>query len=188
MHTILRTAACVLAAALALAAPASAQRFTTAFDPACAGGTCDQVQFFIPAPGSGLELNSLTLSLLGTGWFFIPTGGGPTLYLADDASGPFGGVAEVGAGGTSLFIDFLDSGLPFTLGADQQGYLQLGVGNTVGATSTRGLAFRYQGELAGDDTLAGTVGVAPEPVSLALLGSGLLGVGALRRRRRRTPA
>jgi hypothetical protein len=143
---------------------------------------CSQIRFFLQALEPNLALNTLTLTLTGSGWSFVPASGFGT-YGAHDDTGDFGGASSNGMAGRQLFIDFTETGAPFTLNdAGGTGFIDLQV-DPQGQSNTSGLAFDYTGMTADSMTISGTV--TPEPVSMSLLGTGLLGVAAARRRRRR---
>jgi hypothetical protein len=176
-------ACAALSATAAGASPAAAQTFDTSGWATCTPGVgCSQVRFFLQALEPSLALNTLTLTLTGGGWSFFPANGSG-IYGARDDSGDFGGGTSNTMAGRRLFIDFTETGAPFTLAdAGGTGFIDIQVDNE-GQSDTRDLAFDYTGVTADQETIGGTV--TPEPVTMSLLGTGLLGVAAARRRRRR---
>lgn len=176
-------ACAALAATAGGTSTAAAQTFNTSGYATCVPGVgCSQVRFFLQALEPSLSLNTLTLTLTGSGWSFVP-GAGAGTYGARDDFGDFGGATTNAMAGRQLFIDFTESGAPFTLNdAGNTGFVDLQVDNQ-GQSSTQDLYFDYTGTTADQETISGTV--TPEPVTMSLLGTGLLGVAAARRRRRR---
>ena len=181
--------AALVGALTASSGAAAAQTISATYAPTCAavppGGPCD-VRFGISnTTGGQLDINTLTFISGGAPFLFAPTGGGAALYQAVDVSGEFGGIGTVSAGGTQFFINFLDTGLPFSLAAGGSGYVELGLtGSPDLATSN----FQFSGTTA-NGTIAGRVlatSTVPEPATLALLFTGLAVIGggtAVSRRR-----
>jgi hypothetical protein len=168
---------------------AAAQTITATYAPACGPGTpCTLVQFDITnGTGSQLDLATLTFISAGSPFLFAPVGGGSTLYQAVDSFGGFGGIGAVSSGGTQVFINFLDTSLPFTLLDGGSGFVAL---ELEGTPDLAGSSFRFSGELAGGGTVQGRVlatSTVPEPATIVLMGSGLaaLASGTVLSRRRR---
>lgn len=179
--------AVALGAALSVGATAAgAQTISVQYDAACGPSVCGSVQFNVAnTTGSLLELNSLTLFASGASYAFAPIG--PTTVTAVDDFSPFPADATVGAGGTQIFIDFLNPGpFPFTLDVGNTGYLEL---QLAGTPELQGGAFTFSAVLSDQETVRGTVSVAgssvvPEPSTYILMATGMGALGLIARRRR----
>lgn len=180
--------AAALGAVLSLgAATAGAQTISVQYEPGCGPSTfCGSVQFNVTnTTGALLELNTLTLFASGASYAFTPVG--PTTATASDDFGPFPAEATVAAGGSQIFIDFLNPGpFPFTLDVGNTGYLEL---QLAGTPELQGGAFTFSAGLSNQETVRGTVSAAgasvvPEPSTYILMATGMGALGLIARRRR----
>ena len=179
-------------AALALAATprgAAAQPVAPSVTATCAATDatgCTALRFLLASGDAPWAITAFSAQL-GAGWTFL--GGATTTFTGEDdfAFGvPFTGTAAVTSGHT-VFADLLASpGFSFELGPASRGWLQFAV---AGAGAMAPVSVSIVDPDGG--TVGGTVPVitadptvAPEPATLALLGGGLLALGAAARLRR----
>lgn len=163
----------------------------------CAPGvpSCGAVRFLLSWHASALNpliLRSLGLTFIDPGWLFT---GGPSVAFSagDDIASPFSGLAEVQAGGfpaatgDRLLIDFLGQGSSFELLPGSTGFLQV---STSPGSLPANFAFDATdldgGRFSGTGSIGG-VSAIPEPVSLLLLATGLVGLAVARTRRKAPP-
>lgn len=193
----LRRAAATAAALVGVLAarPAAAQFVSVGYSPVCAATPCSTFRFTLENRGAtSLVFNTLTLTATAGNFVFAPDDpGAPTVgsVQGEDSQGEIGATATIGAGGTSLFTNFLvDAGFPFEVFAGASGFLDAEVDAAVAggpAPTLSGAAFTFGASVQGSGgpvTIGGPAAVVPEPATLALVGAGLAGAAALARRRR----
>ena len=180
MRPLRRAALGALLLLAAGALPAAAQSISVAYLPGNGPGTgFGQARFTISAGSDALFVNTLTLAAQPGAATFANVGA--DAFVARDAYGPFGGTATVSAGGASLFIDFLATGLPFTLDANGTGFVIVDLSEDAGPLGYTFVAATGAGPITGT---VGTVSAVPEPATVVLLATGLGVVGLVARRRR----
>jgi hypothetical protein len=174
----IRVTAIALALVAATTRGASAQIIPSSGGSACLGGAigCEQVDFFLnftASTGGPTFINYFRISLHGPGWLFSdPNVGEAEDFLGLNFFSPF-----ISDGGRTL-TGYFDPG--FEAIVDPQ--LRLRAQMTEYQASNASLWFDYEAGVDGQPLAQGTV--TPEPMTLTLLGSGLVGLAAARRRRK----
>jgi len=190
-HTALAAAFTGGALVLASSAAHAQTTVTATTEPTCSvGTTC--VRFNLAnTTGATQVFNTITFSSVGAPFIFADLGAGTGTFEAFDSLspifGPFGGLSTVTAGGTQLFIDFVNgAGIQFELSGGGTGYVDVPI---VGSPTIAAGSFSFSGTVVGlPNGVSGTVGVVstvPEPATVALLASGLAVIGGVAARRRR---
>jgi hypothetical protein len=187
----LRAAAAVLLAAVAPAVPKPALAKPPTVSLFCTAGIpdCPQWDFRIRA-FEPIELSKMWLAIdRSTPWRFAPIdpGGVVGIYEGQDDFGPFSGPTALGDGAATAAIDFLDSGLPFTLAGARPGLLRFAVDRGVSIQASA-LVVDYSLTTVSGPEFSGRVSMAPEPATAALAATGLAALaGVAYCRRRRVP-
>jgi hypothetical protein len=179
----------VIAAAMLLVtstAAAAAQTFTVGYAPGAGPGTgFGLLRFGVTAGSNGLLLQSLTIGSPAN-YTFVSLGGGVGVFSVSDDLGEYSDLSTVGAMGESVFIDFTGGSAfpPFTLGANSSGWIDVQVAESEAPAP---FVFTYTGTLVGGEeitgTITGNVSTVPEPGTVGLLATGLIGLGLVARRK-----
>lgn len=187
----LATAALGLALAAGLTpATSQAQSLVVGCAPGIPG--CEQVRYAFSS-GTAISFSNLMLSIVGGASKFRPGPAGPTTsYGGEDAVGPLGGFATLSGGGSFAYMDFInDLGFTFDLSAGgSASFVQLEQTLSGGKLDCDYIDFsanqgQYSGRANCDPLAPSTV---PEPATIVLLGSGLVGIAIVARRRRNAAA
>ncbi len=158
----------------------AAQVLGSTLSAACVGGAigCSQVDFFLrlTGPGATTPLDMLRVNLTSPGWLFAD----PNVSDASDATGSVFVDPMVSGPGTTLIASF-----PF--GAMLAPQLRVRAEFAVMHANLSSLQLAYTGMSADNVVVSGTFAptVVPEPASVLLFGTGLVGAAVVQRRRRR---